>query len=116
MLVYEVNLDVVPLYISSILLGSPYIYDRMVIFFQKENKYHLTKYGVEYIVKAYCMEANPSLINAGQMKRVIHTCNNLLLTIVKNKETDKSNPFDALNPLHKHEILEMRWVFQWGGG
>jgi hypothetical protein len=70
---------------------------------------------VEYIVRAHNMEANPSLISAGQMKRAIHTCKNLVLTIVKTKEPDKSNALDALNPLHKNEMLEMRQVFQWGG-
>jgi hypothetical protein len=80
-LIDEVDLDVVPLDICGIVLGSPYLYDKKAIFFQKENKYHLTKDGVEYIVRAHSMEANSSLISAGQMKRVINTCKNLVLTL-----------------------------------
>jgi len=71
-LIYEVYLDVVPLDIYGIVLRSPYFYDRKVIFFRKENKYHLKKDGVEYIARAHSMESNSSLISAGQMKRAIN--------------------------------------------
>jgi hypothetical protein len=47
-LIDEVDLDVVPLDICGIVLGSPYIYDRKEVLFHHENKYHLTKGGVEY--------------------------------------------------------------------
>ena len=46
----EVELDVVPLDILGIVLGSPYLYDRKTIFYHHENKYHLFKDGVEYTV------------------------------------------------------------------
>jgi hypothetical protein len=39
----EVDLDVLPLDICGIVLGSPYIYDKKDIFYKEENKYHLTK-------------------------------------------------------------------------
>jgi hypothetical protein len=42
-LIDEVDLDVVPLNICGIVLGSPYLYDRKTIFFRHENKYHFTK-------------------------------------------------------------------------
>jgi hypothetical protein len=45
-LIDEVDLDVVPLDICGIVLGSPYLYDRKELFFCHENKYHLTKGGV----------------------------------------------------------------------
>jgi hypothetical protein len=110
-LIDEVDLDVVPLDICGIVLESLYIYERKTMFFQNENKYHLTKYGVEYIVRAYSTKANPSLISAGQVKRAINSCKNLVPTIVKTKEPNKSNSLDDLNPLHKNEMLEMRQVF-----
>eukprot|EP00253_Pinus_taeda_P016410 PITA_16410 len=44
----DFELDVVPLDIFRIVLGSPYFYDRGAIFFRQENKYHLTEVGVEY--------------------------------------------------------------------
>jgi hypothetical protein len=49
----EVELDVVPFDICGIVLGSPYLYDRKSIFYRHENKYHLFKYGIEYIVRAH---------------------------------------------------------------
>ena len=49
----EVELDVVPLDICGIVLGSPYLYDQKVVFYREHNKYHLFKDGVEYIVRAH---------------------------------------------------------------
>ena len=52
----EVDVDVVPLDICGIVLGSPYLYDRKAIFYREDNRYHLTKYRVEYIVHANHMQ------------------------------------------------------------
>ena len=52
-LVDEVELDVIALDICGIVLGSPYLYDKKEVFFRHENKYQITKYGVEYIVRAH---------------------------------------------------------------
>jgi hypothetical protein len=72
-LIDEVDLDFVPLDICGMVLGSPYLYDRKAIFFRHDNKYHLTKEGVEYIVRAHNMRVNKTLVSAGQMKRLITT-------------------------------------------
>ena len=64
----EVKLDVVSLDISGIVLGSPYLYDQKVVFHRFENKYHLFKDGVEYIVRAHCRKLNMSLASIRQMK------------------------------------------------
>eukprot|EP00253_Pinus_taeda_P023022 PITA_23022 len=50
-LVDEVELDIVPLDICGIVLGSPYLYDIKAIFYRAENKYQLIKDGIEYIEK-----------------------------------------------------------------
>eukprot|EP00253_Pinus_taeda_P025508 PITA_25508 len=54
----EVELDMVPLDICGIVLGSPYLYDRKAIFYRAENKYLLVKYGIKYIKpdKTYVFE------------------------------------------------------------
>ena len=46
-----VELDVVPLDISGIVLGSPYLFDRKAIFHRHENKFRLFKYGKDFIVR-----------------------------------------------------------------
>ena len=46
-----VELDLVPLDISGVVLGIPYLYDRKNIFHLHENKYHLFKDGKEYILE-----------------------------------------------------------------
>ena len=61
----EVELDVVPLDICGIVLGSLYLYDRKYIFHRHENKYHLFKDGVEYIVRVHSKKLNLSLVNVG---------------------------------------------------
>jgi hypothetical protein len=45
-LIDEVDLDVVSLDICGIVLESPYLNDKKVVFFRQEKKYHLTKGGV----------------------------------------------------------------------
>jgi hypothetical protein len=64
-LIDELDLDVVSLDICGILFGIPYLYDRKVVFFRHEKKYHLTKGGVEYIVRAHSTRENTILISAG---------------------------------------------------
>jgi len=71
-LVDEVKLYVVPLDIYDIVLGSPYLYDRKEIFFHHENKYQITKYGVEYIVRAHQTKVNANLVSARQMKSLVN--------------------------------------------
>ena len=61
-----VELDVVPLDIAGIVLGSPYLYDRKEIFHFQEKKYHLFKYGKEFIVRAHRKKTNIAMVNAGQ--------------------------------------------------
>jgi len=47
------------------LLGSPYLYDRHVVFSRHENKHCLTKARAEYIVGAHHMKLNSTLVNVG---------------------------------------------------
>jgi hypothetical protein len=98
----EVDLDMVALDVCGIVLGSPYMYDWKAIFFQKENKYHLTKDGVEYIIKAHSIKDKSTLFSSSQVKRVINTNKNLVLTIVKGECQDKSDVVNSLDPLHKN--------------
>ena len=49
----EVELDVVPIDICGVVLGSPYLYDHDAVFYRREHKYHLKKDGVEFIVRAH---------------------------------------------------------------
>jgi hypothetical protein len=60
----EVELDVVPLDICGIVLGSPYLYDRKAIFYREHNKYH----GIEFIVRVHQMKTNLSVVSTEQMK------------------------------------------------
>jgi hypothetical protein len=82
----EVELDVSPLDICGIVLGSPYLYDKGAIFHCHEKKYHLFKNGVEYIVRADTKKLNFSLVNVGQMKRLVNASKNFVLLMIKPKD------------------------------
>jgi hypothetical protein len=79
----EVEIDVVPLDICDIVLGSPYLFDRKAIFYHEENKYHIFKYGVKFIVRAHQIKANVSLVIIGKMKRLVNASKSFILMIVK---------------------------------
>lgn len=79
----EVELDVVQLDILGVVLGSPYLYDWKSVFYHHENKYHLFKDGVEYIVRACRKKLNISLVNAGEAKRLVNSSKSLVLLMFK---------------------------------
>jgi hypothetical protein len=100
-LIDEVHLDVVSLDICGIVLGGPYLYDRKSIFFLHENKYHLTKGGVEYIVRDHNMRVNTTLVSAGKMKRLINTNKRYVLMVVREKDVRKSDAFQGCDLSYK---------------
>jgi hypothetical protein len=106
-LVYEVDLDVVSLDICGIVLGSLYLYDRKAGFFRHENKYHLTKGGVEYIFRAHNMKVNTTLVSAGHMKRLINTNKRYVLMVVREKGVGTSDAFQGCDPSHKKELIDI---------
>ncbi len=73
------------------------MYDRKAILYRAENKYLLVKYGIEYFVRAHKLKNNYTLINSGQMKRMINLCKQFLLMVVKEKTPDKTNIFEGCN-------------------
>jgi hypothetical protein len=106
-LIDEVDLDVVSLDICGIVLGSPYLYDRKVVFFRHEKKYHLTKGGVEYIVRSHSKRVNTTLVTAGQMKRLINTNKRYVLMVIREKDVGTSNSFQGCDPSHKKQIIDI---------
>ena len=58
----RVMCDVVKLDTFGMVLGSPYVYDRKVIFFREQNRYHLFKKGIEYTVYFHPIKEDNSLI------------------------------------------------------
>eukprot|EP00253_Pinus_taeda_P019021 PITA_19021 len=90
----EVELDIVPLDICGV-LGIPYLYDGKTILYRAENKYQLVKDGIEYIVRAHKLKNNYTLINSGQMKRIVNSCKKFLLMVVKKKKPYKTNVFEG---------------------
>jgi hypothetical protein len=79
----EVLLDVVPLDICGIVMGSPYLFDRRAIFYCEDNEYHPFKDKVEYIVRAHKIKNNESLVSTGQIKRLVNARKHLVLMLEK---------------------------------
>jgi hypothetical protein len=100
-LIDELDLDILSFDICGIVLGSPYLYDRKVILFFHENKYHLTKGVVEYIVRSHSTRVNTTLISAGKMKRLINTNKRYVLMVVMEKDFGTSDTFQGCDPSHK---------------
>jgi hypothetical protein len=108
----EVELDVIPLDIYGIVLRSPYLYDRKAIFHRHENKYHLFKNGVEYIVRAHTKKMNLLLVNAGQMKRLVNARKNFVLLMIKPKDDIENKVFQGCDAKLKSDLYEV--VNQYG--
>jgi hypothetical protein len=103
----EVDLDVIPLDICGIVLGSPYLYNRRSIFNRHENKYHLFKNGVEYIVRAHTKKMILSLTNVGQMKRLVNASKNLVLLMIKHKDNDEEEVFQGCDAKLQSNLCEV---------
>lgn len=107
-LVDEVDLDVVPLDIcSGIVLGSPYLHGKKAVFFRHEDKYHLMKDEVEYIVRAHCAKISASLVSACQMKTLINSNKGCMLMVVREKDVETFEAFECCDPTHKKELSKI---------
>ena len=91
----EVELDVIPLDICGMVLGSPYLYHRKVVFFRHENKYQITKDGLEYIVRAHQNKTNACLVSVVQMKRLVNSGKGCMLMVVRKKEAELADAFQG---------------------
>ena len=80
-----------PLEISGIVLGSPYLDYRKEVFHFHENKYHLFKDGIEYIIRVHKKNTSLSLIHASEMKRIMNASQNLTLLMIKQRDVLNQN-------------------------
>jgi hypothetical protein len=73
--------------------------------FVMRKKYHLTKGGVEYILRAHNTRVNTTLVSAGKMKRLINTNKRYVLMVVREKDVGTSDAFQGCDPSHKNELI-----------
>jgi hypothetical protein len=93
--------------ICGIVLVSPYLFDRKDIFYQKENKYHIFKYRVEFIIRAHHIKNNVSFVSTGKMKSLVREIKYFVLMMVKHKEEYITNVLSGCDPYHKHEFIKI---------
>jgi hypothetical protein len=60
----EVEVDVVPLDVCSIVFGGSYMYMRDAIFMRRANQYRLNKDGKFFIINAHKCKSKISLVSA----------------------------------------------------
>jgi hypothetical protein len=102
----EVELDIVPLDICGIVLGSPYLYDRKSIFYREENKYCFKKDGKEYIVRAHRMKTDRSFATTGQLKRMVNASKSLTLMSVTKQEVSDAKHEMVQYVSNNHEVSQ----------
>ena len=66
------ELDVIPLDICGIVLGSPYIYDRKSIFYREHTRYYLFKHGMDFIVSSHKTKHELSVIATWKKRTLIN--------------------------------------------
>jgi hypothetical protein len=103
----EVEPNGIPLDICGIVLGSPYLYDRIAIFHRHDNKYHLFKNGVEYIVRAHTKKLDLSLVNVGEMNRFVNAGKNFVLLMIKPKDNIEKQYFQGCYSKLKSDLYEV---------
>lgn len=97
----------IPLYICGFVLGGPYHYHIHAIFRRRENKYHIFKEGIEYIVRAHRSKTNMDLINASHLKRLINSSKRYFIMVFKKQPKDKYDDFQWCNSQFKVKLVEM---------
>ncbi|CAL9018893.1 unnamed protein product, partial [Prunus brigantina] len=73
----EVTCEVVPLEVCQVILGCPYLWDRVAIYYQRLRKYRLVKDGKEFHINACKPQATDNLLTdnlltANQAKRALN--------------------------------------------
>jgi tRNA splicing endonuclease len=81
------------------------------VFYREENKYHLLKDGVEYIVIAHHIKTNVYLVSIGKMKRLVSVRKYFVLMIVKQKEEDITYALHIYNNHLRFKLMQedMPW-------
>ena len=77
------------------------------IFHRHENKYHIFKNGVEYIVRAHNKKTNLSLVNAGKMKRLVNSSKNFMILMIKPENDIDYEVFDGYNLNLKTDLVDV---------
>ena len=75
----EVTYDVVPLDVSQVILGNPYLWDRYAIYDKGALKYKFTNDEQQFIIRAISLPQEANLVAATQTKRLVNACRKFVL-------------------------------------
>jgi hypothetical protein len=87
----EVEVDVVPLYVRTIVFGIPSMHMRDAIFMRIENEYFLINDNKSFIINAHKGKSNISLVSDNHPKKLISYSKKFVLLLLReNKLGDES--------------------------
>ena len=105
----EVECDVVPLDVCEVVMGSPYMWDRDVIFLRRANQWKLVKEGKTYLINAYKGKEKISLLLANQAKHLINGSQRLMM-LVKRPREKKKQGVKNLSKLNLKPRYQQIWI------
>lgn len=79
----EVEFDVVHINIIGVVLGSPYLFDKDVIYYRKNNEYHFIKEGRKFVVRSHVSKISNYTLIVRNIKDIINNSKKLTLMIIK---------------------------------
>lgn len=97
----------IPIDICGVVLGSPYLYDHDVVFYQNEHKYILKKYGIEFIIRAHKTKTHMDFVTANQMERLITSSKKYVLLMIKGQPKDFKDVFSSCEIPFKDSLSEI---------
>jgi hypothetical protein len=84
----EVTCEVVPLDICQVIFGSPYLWERDVIYHRRAQQYQLEKDGKKYIVNKDRACQKVDLVTAYQARRMINASQKFVLMMIRPVENE----------------------------
>jgi hypothetical protein len=67
----------------------------------------LFKNGVEYIIRAHTQKLKSSLVNVGQMKRLVNANKNFVFLMIKPKDNVEKESFQGFDAKLKSDLYEV---------
>ena len=72
-----------------------------------ENKYHLFKYGKEFIVRAHRKKENIAMVNVGPVKRLVNSSKSFVILMVKPKVDVNHESFENCDSKLKSYLYDV---------
>jgi hypothetical protein len=107
-----VTCEVVPLDVSHVVFGSPYIYDRDGIFYRREQKYRFVLDGRNCFIHAVKQKETIDLVTATQVRRMLNAYGKAYVCLLRKVEEPVDTSQVLSHDLSSQEKTEMKNIIQ----